>query len=211
MIKLFGWPGSSAYYRACVALDLKGIPYEPILLDPDRKEHREQRYLDVNPQGLVPALVDDDLILIQTMAIIEYLEEIHPQPPLLPAAAVDRARVRGLAEICNCEVHPIINRRMRLYLMDDLGHSWDEVGQWLGHWYGMAFSTLETLLQQDDATGDFCHGGSPTVADIYLVSMLDAARRYGADVSPYRRLLEVESACLELPAFRDKLPSTLVG
>ena len=142
MIKLFGWPISAAFYRARVGLDLKGIPYQPVFVDPDRKEHLEPAYLDVNPQGLVPALVDGDLVLTQTMAIIEYLEEICPRPPLLPASPQARARVRGLAEICNCEIHPIINRRVRLYLADDLGHTPEEVAQWLAHWYGKSFATL---------------------------------------------------------------------
>ena len=211
MIKLFGWPGSGAYYRACVALDLKDIPYEPVMMDPDRKEHHGSAYLDVNPQGLVPAFVEGDLVLIQTMAIIEYLEEIHPHPRLLPETAVGRARVRGLAEICNCEIHPIINRRIRMYLAEELGHTPDEVTRWLGHWYGSAFSTLESLVDADESTGRFCHGDTPTVADIYLVSTLDAAQRYGADVTPYRKLLEIEAACLELPAFRDKLPRTVLA
>mgnify|MGYP001194706614 FL=1 len=209
MIKLFGWPISSAHYRACVALDLKGIPYESVFMDPDIKEHLEAKYLAINPQGLVPALVDDDLVLTQTMAIMEYLEEIHPEPALLPANPAARARVRGLAEICNCEIHPIINRRVRLYLAEDMGHTPDEVSRWLTHWYGRSFATLEELLASSDAKGKFCHGDTPTVADIFLVSLLSAAQVFDVDVSGFSTLMKIEAACLELPQFRDKLPRLL--
>jgi maleylpyruvate isomerase len=211
VIKLFGWPISSAFYRACVALDLKAISYEPVLMDPDLKEHLEPAYLDVNPQGLVPALVDGDLVLTQTMAIMEYLEEVSPRPPLLPNSSQARARVRSLAEICNCEIHPIINRRVRLYLADDFGHTPEEVTQWLSHWYGKSFAILEKLLANDSATGRYCHGDTPTVADIYLVSLLSAAQIYDVDVSSYTTLLRIEAACLENPEFRERLPRLLAS
>lgn len=206
MIKLYGWPISTAYFRARVALDLKGALYEPVFMDPDTKEHLETEYLAINPQGLVPTLVDGDLVLTQTMAIIEYLEETLPDPALMPILPAERARVRGLAEICNCEIHPIINRRVRLYLAEDMGHTPKEVSQWLSHWFGRSFATLEELLANSDATGNFCHHNSPTIADIFLVSLLNAAQRIDVDVSIYPTLLRVKAACLDLPQFQNKLP-----
>ena len=206
MIKLFGWPVSSAYYRARVALDLKGALYESVFMDPDKKEHLEAEYLKINPQGLVPALVDGDLVLTQTMAIMEYLEDTFPEPALMPVPPAERARVRGHAEICNCEIHPIINRRVRLYLAEDMGHTPEEVDQWLSHWFGRSFATLEELMVNSDATGTYCHRNLPTVADIFLVSLLSAAQRFDVDVSIYPTLLRIKAACLDLPQFRDKLP-----
>ena len=119
--------------------------------------------------------------------------------------------MRSLAEICNCEIHPIINRRVGLYLVDDLGHTPEEVAQWLAHWCGKSFATLERLLGNDSATGRYCHGDTPTVADIYLVSLLSAAQIYNVDVSSYTTLLRIEAGCLEIPEFRERLPRLLAA
>lgn len=127
--------------------------------------------------------------------------------PVLPA---ERVRVRRLAEICNCEIHPIIIRRVRLYLTEDMGHMSEDVSQWLSHWFGQSFATLEKMMANSDTTRTFCHRNSPTVADIFLVSLLSVAQMFDVNVSIYPTLLSIKAACLDLPQFQDKLPRSLI-
>lgn len=205
-MKLYNWFVSSASYRARIALNLKGIAYEYVSIDAGKEEHLGPDYLAINPQGLIPTLADGDHLLTQSLAIIEYLEEIKPDPPLLPTAAVERARVRALALIPDCEMHPIINRRIREYIVNDLDLGHDAMIDWIGHWHGKGFETLEAMLGGSPHTGVFCHGDRPTLADIFLVPQLEVARRFETDLSPYPTVLRVDEACRALPAFQAAMP-----
>ena len=205
-MKLYNWCVSSASFRARIALSLKGIDYEYVSVDPSQNEHLAPQYLAINPQGLVPTLVDGNHVLTQTLAIIEYLEETRPEPPLLPVDPVERARVRALALVPDCEMHPVNNRRIREYIVNDLALGHDTMISWIGHWNAKGFATLEALLSQSPHTGVFCHGDRPTMADVYLVPQLDAARRFETDVSPYPTVLRIEAACLALPEFQAAMP-----
>ena len=200
-MKLFSYFVSSASYRARIALNLKGIAYEYVAIDANSAEHLAPEFLAVNPQGLIPALVDGDHVLTQSLAIIEYLEETHPEPPFLPADPVERARVRALALVPNCEMHPVNNRRIREYIVNDLDLGRDTMIKWMGNWNAKGFATLEATLSDSPHTGVFCHGDRPTLADIYLIPQLDIARRFESDVSSYPTVLRIEEACLALPEF----------
>jgi len=205
-VKLYSYFVSSASYRARIALNLKGIEYEYVSIDANKGEHLAAEYLAVNPQGLLPALVDGDNTLTQSLAIIEYLEETRPDPPLLPADPVERARVRALALVPACEMHPVNNRRVRNYIAEDLGHGRDGMISWVGRWNARGFETLEAMLSGNPHTGVFCHGDRPTLADVYLVPQVDVARRFETDVSPYPTVLRIAEACLELPEFQAAKP-----
>ena len=205
-MKLYNWFASSASYRVRIALNLKGIEYDYFSIDANNEEHLAPEYLAINPQGLIPTLMDGDHLLTQSLAIIEYLEETRPDPPFLPTDSIGRARVRALALIPDCEMHPVNNRRIREYIVNDLGLGRDTMISWMGHWNAKGFATLEALLGDSPHTGTFCHGDRPTVADIYLVPQLDVARRFETDVSPYPTVLRIEEACLELPEFQAAMP-----
>ena len=170
------------------------------------EEHLSSEYGEINPQGLVPVLVDGEHTLSQTLAIMEYLEEVYPEPPLLPDDPVERARVRALALVPDCEMHPINNRRIREYLVNDLELGHETMIEWIGHWNARGFAILEALLSESPHTGVFCHGDRPTVADVFLVPQLDAARRFETDLSPYPTVLRIEEACLALPEFQVASP-----
>jgi len=169
---------------------------------------RAQDYLALNPQGLVPALeLDDHRVLTQSLAIIEYLEETYREPPLLPASAVGRARVRAIALAIACEIHPLDNLRVLNYLIGTLGVSDEQKNGWYKYWIDVGFEALERQLARDDDTGTFCHGESPTLADICLVPQLANARRFKIDLTPYPTLTRIEAACNALPAFAKAAPA----
>ena len=178
-MKLYTYFRSSAAFRARIALNLKGIDYEsiPVDLRPAASAQRAPAYLALNPQGLVPALDADGHTLIQSMAIIEYLDETHPEPPLLPRDPVGRARMRALAEIVACDIHPINNLRVLRYLTHELGHDEAVIGKWYNHWIAAGFEALEPLLANDARAGAFCHGNSPGLADVALVPQVVNAER----------------------------------
>jgi maleylacetoacetate isomerase len=169
---------------------------------------RAQDYLALNPQGLVPALeLNDGRVLTQSLAIIEYLEETHPAPPLLPQDAASRARVRAIALGIACEIHPLNNLRVLNYLTATLGATEAQKNGWYKYWIDVGFEALERQLARDDATGTFCHGETPTIADICLVPQLANSRRVDLDLTPYPTLLRIESACVALPAFANAAPA----
>lgn len=207
-MKLYDYFRSSAAYRVRIALNLKGVvPDERTFVHLRMGNQRAQDYLALNPQGLVPALaLDDGEVLTQSLAIIEYLDETHPEPPLLPVAPPARARVRGIALAIACEIHPLNNLRVLNYLIGTLGVAREQKDGWYKYWVDVGFEALEKRLSQERETGVFCHGNAPTLADVCLVPQIANARRFNIDLSPYPTLTRVEAACLALPAFAAAAP-----
>ncbi|MFO1317194.1 MAG: maleylacetoacetate isomerase [Burkholderiales bacterium] len=207
-MKLYDYFRSSAAYRVRIALNLKGLAPERAFVHLRRNAQRDDDYLALNPQGLVPALVaDDGAVLTQSLAIVEYLEETHPAPPVLPAGASARARVRALAMAIACDIHPLDNLRVLRYLTQTVGVTEEQKDAWYSYWIDVGLEALERQLARDPATGRFCHGDTPTLADICLVPQLANARRVGMDLSPYPTLTRIEAACLALPPFAAAAPA----
>jgi len=208
-MKLYDYYRSSAAYRVRIALNLKGVaPDERTFVHLRMGNQRAQDYLSLNPQGLVPALqLDEAHVLTQSLAICEYLDETHPSPPLLPADALGRARVRAVALAIACEIHPLNNLRVLNYLLHTLGVSAEQKDGWYRYWVDVGLEALETQLAREPATGRFCHGDTPTLADICLVPQIANARRFDIDMSPYPTLTRIEAALNELPAFAAAAPA----
>jgi maleylpyruvate isomerase len=202
-MKLYTYFRSSSAYRVRIALNLKSVRYEPVFINIRRGEQRAADYLALNPQGLVPILVDGDQRLTQSMAILEYLEETHPQPPLLPAEAHERARARSLAQLIACDIQPLNNTRVLEYLETTLKHHEEARMLWYRHWIAQGFEVIESQL---DPTHPFCHEDAPTFADICLVPQVYNALRYGCDLKPYPKLVRVYETCAALPPFRAAAP-----
>jgi len=201
-MKLWGYFRSSAAFRVRIALNLKRLSYEQASIHLRKNEQGRPDFLALQPQGLVPALDDDGDVLIQSMAIIEYLDETHPTPPLLPGHPVDRARVRALAQAVACDIHPIDNLRVLRYLAKPLGHDETVVEAWYNHWIKLGFDGIERLLADDERTGTFCHGETPSLADICLVPQVYNEKRYPSfDMAPYPTIRRVFDACMKLDAF----------
>ncbi|WP_026296098.1 maleylacetoacetate isomerase [Aromatoleum toluclasticum] len=209
-MKLYNFFRSGTSHRLRIALNLKGIAYEYVPVDLRTEQHLGAAFKALNPQGLVPALVsgstEGDLTLTQTPAIIEWLEERYPNPALLPANADDRARVRALAAIVGCDIHPINNRRILEYLKKTLGCDEAAVQAWCATWITAGFDALEALLAADKSRGAFCFGNAPTLADVYLVPQVESARRFNVDLSAYPNIVAIDRACGELDAFRRAAP-----
>jgi len=208
-MKLYSYFRSSAAYRARIALNLKGLPYEylPVHLVRDGGEQHAPAYRSVAPEGLVPVLVDGDTTVHQSLAIIEYLDETHPQPPLLPPDAAGRAAVRAIALDIACDIHPLCNTRVLKYLGANCGLQKDGSEDWIRHWIGTGFAALETRLAHDPARGAFCHGDAPTLADIMLVPQVFNARRFGIDMGRFPTIAAIDARCAELAAFADAVPA----
>ena len=207
-MKLYDYFRSSAAYRVRIALNFKGLAPERAFVHLRRNAQREDDYLALNPHGLVPALVTDDgAVLAQSLAIVEYLEETHPSPPLLPADAAARARVRAIALAIACDIHPLDNLRVLRYLLHTVGVTEEQKDAWYKYWIDVGLEALEIQLSRDDATGRFCHGDAPTLADVCLVPQLANARRVAMDLSPYPTLTRIETACRALPAFAAAEPA----
>lgn len=205
-MKLYTYYRSSAAYRVRIALNLKGLQHEDTFVHLRRQDQRGSDYLSVNPQGLVPTLIDDDTTIGQSMAILEYLEERYPEPPLIPLSPAGRARVRQLAMIVACDIHPIDNLKVLNFLTQDLGVSEDGRLRWYRHWVDEGFAALEAILANQPATGRYCHGDEPTVADICLVPQVYNAGRFDVSLEPYPTIRRINEACLALPAFADAAP-----
>ena len=206
-MKLYSYFRSGTSHRLRIALALKGLKPDYVPVDLLHDQQASPQYRALNPQGLVPALEVDGQVLTQSPAIIEWLDERYPQPPLLPRDPVARARVRALAAVVGCDMHPLNNRRVVNYLKRELGCDDAAVDAWCGTWMSAGFDALDALLVADRERGRFSFGDAPTVADVYLVPQLTTARRYHVDVARWPRLLEVEAACLELAPFREAAPS----
>ncbi|KFC66614.1 maleylacetoacetate isomerase [Massilia sp. LC238] len=208
-MKLYTYFRSSAAYRVRIALNLKGLDYEavPVHLLREGGQHLMGNYLTINPSGLVPALQDDRMTLTQSMAIIEYLDELHPMVPLLPRDAVGRARVRELAQIIACDIHPVNNLRVLKYLVKHLGLSEEAKTDWYRHWVIEGLRSLEAQLARNLGTGRFCHGDTPTIADCFLVPQVFNAQRFDIDVDAYPTIARINALCVDLPAFKAAHPS----
>lgn len=202
-IELFSYWRSSAAYRVRIGLNLKGLPHRitPVHLVREGGEQHGAAYAALNPQELVPTLRHGERVLQQSMAILEYLDEVFPAPPLLPADAEGRARVRALAQLVACDIHPINNLRVMQYLERDLQLPADARTQWTLHWMAEGFAAMETMLADSADTGTFCHGDRPGLADICLLPQLYNAHRFGLDLAPYPTLRRIEAACQQLDAF----------
>ena len=200
-IKLYGYFRSSAAFRVRIALNLKKLEYEAAPIHLRRNDQTKSDYLAVNPQGLVPTLLDGSRTLFQSLAIVEYLDETYPEPPLLPKHPADRARVRGLAEIVACDIHPINNLRVLRYIAHSLGHDEAAIASWYNHWIAAGFQALEKLLVEDSRTGGFCHGNAPGLADVTLVPQVVNAERYRLDLAPYPTITRIYQSCMRLESF----------
>ena len=206
-MKLYTYFRGSSPFRLRIALNLKGLPHEPVFVHLGKGEHRKSEYAAVNPQQLLPALVlDDGHVLNQSLAVIEYLDEIAPQPPLLPKEPKARARVRSLSLLVACEIHPLHNARTLAYLRKQLGLDEERAAAWCRHWIADGLAKLETELVRG-AAGTFCHGDSPTMADCFLVPQIFSAKRFHCDLSPYPRAMRVFEACMKIDAFDRAQPS----
>jgi maleylacetoacetate isomerase len=206
-MRLYGYSRSSAAFRVRIALNLKRLDYQNVFVHLRHGDQSAPTYLGINPQGLVPALDIGGETLTQSLAIIEYLDETHPEPPLLPRDAAGRARVRALAAIVACDIHPLNNLRVLRYLHRQLGRSEADIEIWYNNWIAAGFSALEGLLAPDRHTGRFCHGDDPTLADIALVPQVINAERYRLDMTPYPTIARIFQSCMTLDAFAAAQPT----
>jgi maleylacetoacetate isomerase len=206
--KLYSYFRSSAAYRVRIALNLKGIApdYAFVHLLKDGGQQHGAAYKAVNPQELVPSLEHDGHTIAQSLAIVEYLDEVKPEPPLLPRDPAARARVRQIAYAIACDIHPVNNLRVLQYLRDTHGLSEEERARWQRHWIAMGFAAIETLLTGSKDTGRFCHGDTPTLADICLIPQMANAKRVNLDFAPYPTLSRIEKEALAHPAFAAAAP-----
>ena len=207
-IVLYDYWRSSAAYRIRIALNLKGLAYEqiPVNLAPAGSEQHGARYLGVNPQGLVPALVHEGRVITQSLAICEYLDEAFPGPALRPGDPVERARVNAMALLVACDIHPINNLRVQQYLKSELEVPEPEVVSWMNHWITAGFTALERMLADDPATGLCCHGDEPGLADCCLIPQVYNAERFECDLSGFPVIGRIVEHCRALPAFADAVP-----
>jgi len=205
-MKLYTYFRSSASFRVRIALNLKGLSYTSAFVHLPKGEHRGADYAAVNSQSLVPTLEDGGRLLTQSLAILEYLDETHPNPPLLPKDSFERARVRSLAMLVACEIHPVNNLRVLQHLKRALGQNEEQVNAWYRHWIGDGLAKLEADLGRP-GLGIYCHGNSPTVADCCLVPQVFNAQRYQCDTTPYPTVMRVFAACMQLDAFERAQPA----
>jgi maleylpyruvate isomerase len=208
MLTLHSYFRSSASYRVRIALTLKGLPYTylPVHLLKDGGQQHTEAYQRINPARLVPALVDDGHAILQSLAIMEYLDETHPEPALLPREPLGRARVRGLAQSVACEIHPLNNLRVLQYLDNDLKVDEATKANWYRHWITLGFTAIEALLANDPATGTFCHGNAPGLADCCLIPQIANSRRFDTPLQAFPTIRRIEEACLALDAFAKAAP-----
>lgn len=206
-LTLYTYFRSSAAYRVRIALNLKGLKADHrfIHLLKDGGQQHGETYKAINPQGVVPTLIDNGHVMGQSLAIIEYLEETRPEPPLLPKNALARARVRQIAYAIACDIHPVNNLRVLQHLKREFGAGDDQRTDWQRHWIALGFEAIEILLQSSE-TGTYCHGNTPTLADICLIPQMANARRVNLDLTPYPTLVRIEQTALSHPAFAAAQP-----
>lgn len=205
-MKLHTFFRSGTSHRLRIALNLKGLAYDSVAIDLRREQHLSDAFKAINPQQLLPVLEADGDRMTQSPAIIEWLEERYPDPPLLPADAGDRARVRALAAIVGCDIHPVNNRRILEALRHRFGADDTAVTDWCATWIGAGLDAFESRLASDARRSDFCFGDAPTVADVYLVPQVESARRFQVDIARWPLVRAVDAACAQLEAFRAAAP-----
>ncbi|MBH0096431.1 maleylacetoacetate isomerase [Psychrobacter sp. NZS113] len=203
---LYGYFRSSTSYRTRIAMNLKGLDYDYIAVNLAQDEQLESAFKLLNPQGLVPVLQADDLLLYQSPAILEWLEEVYPEQPLLPDNAAGRMQVRAISSMIGCDIHPLNNRRILQYLRNELSVDEEDVIAWCNRWISEGFAALEKILAKDKNRGKFCYGDSPTFADCYLIPQVSSARRFKVDLSAYPNIMEIDAHCRTLKAFADADP-----
>ena len=205
-MKLYTFWRSSAAYRVRIALHLKGVSFDNVAKKLGQAEHHAAEYAALNPQRLVPALEDGSQVFTQSLAIIEYLDELHPVPPLLPPDAAGRARVRAMALAIACDIHPLNNLRVLNYLKEPLALEAGAVDRWYRHWISEGFQALEQMARRQSGDGRHLHGSSVSLADVCLVPQVYNARRYQTDLTPYPTLIGISTALEALPAFAAARP-----
>lgn len=209
MRQLYSYFRSSASYRVRIALNLKQLDYDTVPVHLARGEQRSAGYLAVNAAGLVPALTDEGHVLTQSLAIIEYLDELHPEPPLLPGSAAERARIRTIAQTIACEIHPLNNLGVLNYLRDALDVDETARNAWYRHWVEKGLATVESLLA-DPRTGVFCHGDAPTLADCCLVPQVFNAQRFACRLDHVPTVMRIFDRCMQLDEFQRAAPAAQV-
>jgi maleylpyruvate isomerase len=206
MMDLYTFFRSGTSHRLRIALALKDLEVNHIPVDLRTEEHTKAPYTSIHPQGLVPALKIEDHTLIQSPAIIEWLEETYPKNPLLPKDAFDRHYVRSIASLLSCDIHPVNNRRILEYLRGNFKASEDQVLSWCDKWISSGFDALETILTKQGKSGLYCFKDTPTVADVYLVPQVESARRFKIDMNKWPKIQEIDAQCMTLPAFINAAP-----
>ena len=206
-MKLYTFFRSGTSHRLRIALNLKGLAYDTAFVHLPRGEHRAPAYGAVNPQALLPTLEDGGRLLTQSLAILEYLEETKPSPPLLPKDPFERARVRSLAMLVACEIHPVNNLRVLQHLKRALGQNEEQVNAWYRHWIGDGLTKFEADLRKAETPGKFCHGNTPTMADCCLVPQIFNAQRYQCDTAAYPATMRVFAECMKIEAFDRAQPA----
>ncbi|PVE24387.1 maleylacetoacetate isomerase [Microvirga sp. KLBC 81] len=201
-MRLYTYFRSSAAYRVRIALNLKGVPYESVAVNLLKGEQREEAYRAINPQKRIPSLDIGGTTLIQSPAILEYLDEVYPEPPMLPVGAVNRAKVRAIASIIGCDIHPLNNLGSLSYLKKKLGHDQSTADAWYAHWVREGFDAIEALIEP----GPYACGSRVTLADLYLVPQVFNARRFNISLDAYPKIVAVDAACADLRAFQDAAP-----
>ena len=206
-MQLYSFFRSGTSHRLRIALNLKGLAAQYMAVDLRTEAHQSAEYKALNPQGLVPTLVKDGQVMTQSPAIIEWLEETHPTPALLPTSPDDRARVRALAAMVACDIHPINNRRILEYLRHTLKTDEAAINTWCGHWITQGFDAYEALLAADPKRAGFSFGDRPGLADVYLVPQVESARRFKLDMARWPLITAVDAACMALEAFQKAAPA----
>ena len=200
-VKLYSFWRSSACYRVRIALNLKRVAFETMVVNLPGNQQHDAAFKEINPQEIIPVLMHGGRVLRQSLAIMEYLDETWPENPLLPSVARDRQRARAIAQAIACEIHPLNNLRVMKYLETNFGANQDQRESWMRHWITEGFDALEEVLDDNPSTGAFCEGDRPTIADCCLVPQVYNAKRFGVDMAPYPNIERINADCLALEAF----------